>query len=75
MLVTIAVKFFLFVSPSVRSTRLADILSWIWCARIPSSGVQALAQDAKNDVFFNSMSLAFPVSFFRVSYALSLTIW
>ncbi|WVQ96251.1 hypothetical protein IAU59_003355 [Kwoniella sp. CBS 9459] len=33
---------------------------WIWCSRIPSSGVQALAQDAENDVFFNIMSLAFP---------------
>lgn len=36
--------------------------SWVWCSRIPSSGVQALAQDAENDVFFNIMSLAFPVS-------------
>ncbi|WWC88337.1 uncharacterized protein L201_003247 [Kwoniella dendrophila CBS 6074] len=33
---------------------------WVWCSRIPSSGVQALAQDAENDVFFNMMSLAFP---------------
>ncbi|WVF68721.1 hypothetical protein IAT40_003493 [Kwoniella sp. CBS 6097] len=33
---------------------------WVWCSRIPSSGVQALAQDAENDVFFNIMSLAFP---------------
>ncbi|EAL17217.1 hypothetical protein CNBN0450 [Cryptococcus deneoformans B-3501A] len=33
---------------------------WAWCSRIPSSGVQALAQDAENDVFFNAMSLAFP---------------
>ncbi|KAL0240665.1 hypothetical protein I308_106464 [Cryptococcus tetragattii IND107] len=33
---------------------------WVWCSRIPSSGVQALAQDAENDVFFNTMSLAFP---------------
>ncbi|WWD18783.1 hypothetical protein CI109_103238 [Kwoniella shandongensis] len=44
MLVTIAVKAVL----------------WVWCSRIPSSGVQALAQDAENDVFFNAMSLAFP---------------
>lgn len=35
---------------------------WIWCSRIPSSGVQALAQDAENDVYLNVMSLAFPVS-------------
>ena len=34
---------------------------WVWCSRIPSSGVQALAQDAENDVIFNMMSLAFPV--------------
>jgi hypothetical protein len=34
---------------------------WVWCSRIPSSGVQALAQDAENDVIFNIMSLAFPV--------------
>ncbi|TYJ53394.1 hypothetical protein B9479_005994 [Cryptococcus floricola] len=33
---------------------------WVWCSKIPSSGVQALAQDAENDVFFNIMSLAFP---------------
>ncbi|EIW67609.1 hypothetical protein TREMEDRAFT_33448 [Tremella mesenterica DSM 1558] len=33
---------------------------WVWCSRIPSSGVQALAQDAENDVWFNIMSLAFP---------------
>ena len=53
------------------------MFSWVWCSRIPSSGVQALAQDAENvgtktivykeelinqDVFFNIMSLAFPVS-------------
>ncbi|WWC96456.1 hypothetical protein V866_003324 [Kwoniella sp. B9012] len=44
MLATIGIKFVL----------------WIWCSRIPSSGVQALAQDAENDVFFNMMSLAFP---------------
>lgn len=28
---------------------------------MPSSGVQALAQDAENDVWFNAMSLSFPV--------------
>ncbi|KAK4689690.1 hypothetical protein P7C73_g421, partial [Tremellales sp. Uapishka_1] len=47
------------------STMLATIVIklvlWLWCARIPSSGVQALAQDAENDVFFNVISLAFPV--------------
>ncbi|RSH81930.1 uncharacterized protein EHS24_008127 [Apiotrichum porosum] len=33
---------------------------WVWCSRIPSSGVQALAQDAENDVILNITSLAFP---------------
>ncbi|KAI5452684.1 hypothetical protein NCC49_000433 [Naganishia albida] len=33
---------------------------WVWCARIPSTAVKALAQDAENDVFFNIMSLSFP---------------
>ncbi|KAK7021204.1 cation diffusion facilitator [Favolaschia claudopus] len=33
---------------------------WIWCARFKSSGIQALAQDAKNDVFFNVFSLIIP---------------
>lgn len=34
---------------------------WFWCSRIPSSGVQALAQDAENDVWLNVVSLSFPV--------------
>ena len=42
--------------------KLISTVRWIWCSRIPSSGVQALAQDAENDVWFNIMSLAFPVS-------------
>ncbi|KAJ7465291.1 cation efflux family-domain-containing protein [Mycena latifolia] len=33
---------------------------WVWCARFQSSGIQALAQDAKNDVFFNVFSLIIP---------------
>ncbi|KAJ9101768.1 hypothetical protein QFC21_003107 [Naganishia friedmannii] len=33
---------------------------WVWCSRIPSTAVKALAQDAENDVFFNIMSLSFP---------------
>lgn len=36
--------------------------SWIWCSNIPSSSVQALAQDAENDVWLNVISLSFPVS-------------
>ncbi|KAJ7242856.1 hypothetical protein B0H12DRAFT_840404 [Mycena haematopus] len=33
---------------------------WVWCSRFQSSGIQALAQDAKNDVFFNIFSLIIP---------------
>lgn len=46
------------------STMLATIATksvlWWWCSTIPSSGVQALAQDAENDVWLNVMSLSFP---------------
>lgn len=34
----------------------------MWCSQIPSSSVQALAQDAENDVWLNVISLSFPVS-------------
>ncbi|ORX37076.1 hypothetical protein BD324DRAFT_579516 [Kockovaella imperatae] len=54
MIVTIAVK----------------LVLWIWCSRIPSSGVQALAQDAENDVWLNSMSLAFPWIGHRIGWRL-----
>ncbi|KAJ6508624.1 hypothetical protein C8R45DRAFT_1208266, partial [Mycena sanguinolenta] len=33
---------------------------WIWCRSIESSGIQALAQDAKVDVLFNIFSLIIP---------------
>jgi divalent metal cation (Fe/Co/Zn/Cd) transporter len=61
MLATIGIKAVLYVR------RLCDVVRalttrWIWCSRIPSSGVQALAQDAENDVWLNIMSLSFPVS-------------
>ncbi|CAK5284373.1 unnamed protein product [Mycena citricolor] len=36
------------------------LVIWAWCARFRSSGIQALAQDAKNDVFFNVFSLIIP---------------
>ncbi|WVQ73508.1 hypothetical protein IAR50_003080 [Cryptococcus sp. DSM 104548] len=52
------------IGPLGLGTMLATIgikaILWAWCSKIPSSGVQALAQDAENDVFFNIMSLAFP---------------
>ncbi|KAL9130977.1 MAG: hypothetical protein Q9217_000966 [Psora testacea] len=34
---------------------------WIGCARIKTTQVQALAQDCKTDVFFNTLSLLFPL--------------
>jgi divalent metal cation (Fe/Co/Zn/Cd) transporter len=34
---------------------------WIGCARIKTTQVQALAQDCKTDVYFNSLSLLFPL--------------
>ncbi|KAJ7259569.1 cation efflux family-domain-containing protein [Mycena haematopus] len=33
---------------------------WVWCSKIQSSGIQALAQDAKVDVLFNIFSLIVP---------------
>ncbi|KAJ7058201.1 hypothetical protein C8F01DRAFT_990979 [Mycena amicta] len=33
---------------------------WFWCAKFQSTSIQALAQDAKNDVFFNVFSLIIP---------------
>ncbi|KAF2669489.1 cation efflux protein [Microthyrium microscopicum] len=33
---------------------------WIICIRIPTTQVQALAQDCKTDVIFNTLSLLFP---------------
>lgn len=33
---------------------------WFWCRTIKSTSVQALAQDAENDVVFNFFSLLFP---------------
>ncbi|KAF2154752.1 hypothetical protein K461DRAFT_311154 [Myriangium duriaei CBS 260.36] len=33
---------------------------WIGCARIKTTQVQALAQDCKTDVYFNTLSLLFP---------------
>ncbi|PVI02753.1 hypothetical protein DM02DRAFT_717216 [Periconia macrospinosa] len=34
---------------------------WIGCARVKTTQVQALAQDCKTDVYFNTLSLAFPL--------------
>ncbi|KAI9717942.1 MAG: hypothetical protein M1828_007034 [Chrysothrix sp. TS-e1954] len=42
------------------STIIVKGIIWIGCARIKTTQVQALAQDCKTDVYFNSLSLAFP---------------
>ncbi|KAF1957282.1 hypothetical protein CC80DRAFT_491431 [Byssothecium circinans] len=34
---------------------------WFGCARVKTTQVQALAQDCKTDVYFNTLSLAFPL--------------
>ncbi|KAF2259088.1 hypothetical protein CC78DRAFT_562774 [Lojkania enalia] len=34
---------------------------WIGCAKVKTTQVQALAQDCKTDVYFNTLSLAFPL--------------
>ncbi|KAF2678946.1 hypothetical protein K458DRAFT_347513 [Lentithecium fluviatile CBS 122367] len=34
---------------------------WFGCARVKTTQVQALAQDCKTDVYFNTFSLAFPL--------------
>ncbi|GMK59694.1 hypothetical protein CspeluHIS016_0803000 [Cutaneotrichosporon spelunceum] len=51
-------------SPVGIGTMLATIVVkavlWMWCSNIPSSSVQALAQDAENDVWLNTISLSFP---------------
>ncbi|KAJ7164706.1 cation efflux family-domain-containing protein [Mycena crocata] len=47
-----------------KATMVATILIkssiWVWCSRFQSSGIQALAQDAKVDVLFNIFSLIIP---------------
>lgn len=45
MLITIAVK----------------LVMWLWCRSSPNVSVQALAQDAENDIVFNFFSLLFPL--------------
>ncbi|KAJ7223170.1 cation efflux family-domain-containing protein [Mycena pura] len=50
----------LFGKATMVATIVIKSIIWIWCARFQSSGIQALAQDAKNDVFFNVFSLIIP---------------
>ncbi|KAJ7828083.1 hypothetical protein B0H13DRAFT_1656530 [Mycena leptocephala] len=50
----------LFGKATMVATIVVKSVIWVWCARFQSSGIQALAQDAKNDVFFNIFSLIIP---------------
>ncbi|ODQ51697.1 hypothetical protein SAICODRAFT_72327 [Saitoella complicata NRRL Y-17804] len=50
------------------STVLVKGLCWLWCKNFKTTSVQALAQDAMNDVVFNFFSIVFPLvgGFFSV---------
>ncbi|BFZ62708.1 hypothetical protein YB2330_003818 [Saitoella coloradoensis] len=50
------------------STVLVKGLCWLWCKNFKTTSVQALAQDAMNDVVFNFFSIVFPLvgGFFNV---------
>ncbi|KAJ6511974.1 hypothetical protein C8R47DRAFT_674989 [Mycena vitilis] len=50
----------LFGKATMVATIVIKSVIWVWCSRFQSSGIQALAQDAKNDVFFNVFSLIIP---------------
>ncbi len=43
------------------STVIIKGLCWFWCRLVKNSSVQALAQDAVTDVFFNIFSIIFPL--------------
>ncbi|KAF2490293.1 hypothetical protein BU16DRAFT_494223 [Lophium mytilinum] len=43
------------------STIVVKGIIWFGCIRVKTTQVQALAQDCKTDVFFNTLSLLFPV--------------
>lgn len=36
------------------------LVIWFWCRTTKNASVQALAQDAENDIVFNFFSLVFP---------------
>lgn len=50
------------------STILAKVACYLWCSSIKNSSVEALTEDAKTDVVFNTFSLLFPVVewYFRI---------
>lgn len=45
---------------SMAITVIVKAIVWVFCVKIKSSGVQAIAQDSLNDVVFNIISLSFP---------------
>ncbi|OCL06127.1 hypothetical protein AOQ84DRAFT_432751 [Glonium stellatum] len=49
------------------STIIVKGIIWFGCIRVKTTSVQALAQDCKTDVFFNTLSLLFPVIGHRFS--------
>ncbi|KAJ7134326.1 hypothetical protein C8R44DRAFT_770196 [Mycena epipterygia] len=50
----------LFGKATMVATIVIKSVIWVWCGRFKSTAIQALAQDAKNDVFFNVFSLIIP---------------
>ncbi|KAM0746582.1 hypothetical protein T439DRAFT_360269 [Meredithblackwellia eburnea MCA 4105] len=42
------------------STIGVKLIMWVWCRTIKNSSVEALTQDAENDIVFNFFSLLFP---------------
>jgi len=50
----------LFGKATMIATIAVKLVIWMWCSKFRSSGILALAQDAKNDVFFNVFSLLLP---------------
>jgi len=50
----------LFGKATMIATIVVKSVIWVWCSKFQSSGIQALAQDAKVDVLFNIFSLIVP---------------
>ncbi|KAJ7505577.1 hypothetical protein B0H11DRAFT_2273063 [Mycena galericulata] len=50
----------LFGKATMVATIVVKSVIWVWCSKFQSSGIQALAQDAKVDVMFNVFSLIVP---------------
>jgi len=46
---------------ALASTVAVKGIIWIGCARVKTTQVQALSQDCKTDVYFNTLSLLFPL--------------